>query len=297
MTGAAAHPAPTDSRGRAEFARTREIRRFDGPQLALPSRYGVVELGIASFVIVHGGWGGGWEWTEVARSLRERGHDVFTPTLTGMGERCHLGHAQVGLSTHVADVLAAVEFEGLDHVILCGHSYGGMPVTGAADRLADRIRLVIYIDALVPRDGQSAFDLLPEAFKDQARASATALGDGWRVPIPSAVLPPMGWIPDDERARYVERLRDQPLATFAEPLRITGAIDSLPRAFVRCTSAELRRHTGHDPIAPAANRARREGWLYRELVAPHDPQLTDPLATAAALHELTVAAGAEPDPR
>jgi pimeloyl-ACP methyl ester carboxylesterase len=251
---------------------------------------------IASLVIVHGGWGGGWEWTDVARSLRERGHDVFTPTLAGMGERADTGHAQVGLSTHVEDVVLVVEREDLDEVILCGHSYGGMPVTGAADRVGDKIRLVIYIDALVPRNGESAFDLLPASFRDLAKASADAHGDGWRVPIPPALLPPRGWIPDEERARYVARLRDQPLATFTEPLNITGAIDSLRRAFVRCTGEELGHHFGGDPIAPAATRARGEGWLYRELDAPHDPQLTDPSGTAAVLHELTAAAQVEPDP-
>jgi len=254
-------------------------------------------LEIASFVIVHGGWGGGWEWTEVARSLRERGHDVFTPTLTGMGERAHLGHPEVGLSTHVEDVVAVLELEDLHKVVLCGHSYGGMPVTGAADRVIDRIGFVIYIDALVPRHGQSAFDLLPELFRQRAQASADAQGDGWRVPIPASLLPPAGWITDEERARYVARLRDQPLATFAEPLHITGAIDSVGRAFVRCTGDELGHDLGGDPIEPAAARARREGWLYRELVAPHDPQLTDPVGTATALHELTATARIEPDSR
>jgi pimeloyl-ACP methyl ester carboxylesterase len=252
---------------------------------------------IASLVIVHGGWGGGWEWTEVARSLRERGHDVFTPTLTGMGERAHLGHPQVGLSTHVEDVVAVLELEDLHEVVLCGHSYGGMPVTGAADRVIERIGLVIYIDALVPRHGQSAFDLLPGLFRQVAQASADAKGDGWRVPIPASLLPPAGWITDEERARYVARLCDQPLATFAEPLHITGAIDSVGRAFVRCTGDELGHDLGGDPIVPAAARARREGWLYRELVAPHDPQLTDPVGTATALHELTATARIEPVPR
>ena len=93
------------------------------------------------------------------------------------------------------------------------------------------------------------------------------------------------------------RLRDQPLATFAEPLRLTGAIETLSRAFVRCTGADLGHDLGGDPIAPAAARARSEGWLYRELAAPHDPQLTDPVGTAAALYELTAAARTEPDRR
>jgi pimeloyl-ACP methyl ester carboxylesterase len=235
---------------------------------------------------VHGGWGGGWEWTDVASSLRELGHHVFTPTLTGMGERAHLGHPRVGLSTHVEDVVAVIELEDLQDVVLCAHSYGGMPVTGAADRVSDRVGLVIYVDALVPHDGQSAFDLLPDPFRRLAHASADAQGDGWRVPIPPSLLPPEGWASEDARARYAARLRDQPLATFAEPLRLTGAIDEVSRAFVRCTGDEIGRELGGDPIAPAAAHARREGWLYRELLAPHDPQLTDPVGTAAVLHEL-----------
>ena len=175
-------------------------------------------------MIVHGGWGGGWEWTAVARALRERGHDVFTPTLTGMGERAHLGGPGVGLATHVEDVIAVLELEDLHDVVLCGHSYGGMPVSGAADLAAERITLVIYIDALVPSDGQSAFDLLPDEFAELARASAVDHGDGWRVTIPPSLLPPPGWTAEDERARYIARLRVQPLASFAGG-EFSGAAD------------------------------------------------------------------------
>lgn len=236
---------------------------------------------------MHGGWGGGWEWTDVARSLRGRGHDVFTPTLTGMGERSHLGHREVGLATHVEDILAVLDFEDLHDVVLCGASYGGMPVTGAADRASHRIRLVIYIDALVPEHGQSAFDLAPVGFRDALLGSADAGGDGWRVPVPAAVLPDSDCVSEERRARYVARLREQPLRTFTDAIELGGAIDAVPRAFVRCTRGALAGALGGDPIAPAAARARREGWLYRELAAPHDPQLTDPVGTAALLHELS----------
>ena len=168
-------------------------------------------------------------------------------------------------------------------------SYGGMPVTGAADRVSARIRLVVYVDALVPSDGQSAFDLLPAEFVDLARAAADEHGDGWRVTIPAGLLPPEGLIAQDERARYVNRLCSQPLASFSEPISLSGALDRLPRAFIRCTGANLGRDLGGDPIAPVAIRAQREGWLYRELVAPHDPQLSDPVRTAAVLDELAAA--------
>ena len=237
---------------------------------------------MATFVIVHGGFGGGWEWTEVATELRTRGHLAFTPTLTGMGERSHLG-PNVGLSTHVQDIVAVLEFEDLRDVVLCGASYGGMPVTGAADRAPDRVSLVIYIDALVPRDGQSGVDLLPAAFGDMVRAAADEHGYGW-VDIPDAVLPPAGSIPEAKRAHYISRLGKQPVATFTESIFLSGEVERLPRAFVRCTMADL--DIGGDPIEPMAARARAERWRYREFPAPHDPHLFDPRGTAEILHEL-----------
>ena len=222
----------------------------------------------------------------MAQALRVQGHIVFTPTLTGMGERVHLG-PDVGLATHVQDVAAVLEFEDLDDVILCGASYGGMPVTGAADRVADRIRLIVYVDALVPADAQSALDLLPEGFGDMVRAAADELGHG-RVSIPPVLLPPRGLISDKDRGRFIARLRDQPVATFTDPIHLTGAVDRVARAFVRCTAGDF--DVGGDPIEAIAVRARTEGWLYRELSAPHDPHLFDPAGTAAVLHELAATA-------
>ena len=241
---------------------------------------------MAMFVIVHGAWGGGWEWAAVARALRDANHEVFTPTLTGMGERAHLARKDVGMTTHVQDVVGLLQLEDLHDVVLCGHSFGGMPVTGAADQVPDRIRLVVYIDALIPRDGQSALELLPEPFGDLLRSTAAEHENSWRVAIPPELLPPRGLIPEEERAHYVVRLQDQPIATFTEPLLLTGAVDYLPRAFVRCTADDLGAGFGGDPITKFAARARAEGWIYRELATPHDPQLIDPTGTAAVLHDL-----------
>ena len=217
----------------------------------------------------------------VAQLLRGRGHVVFTPTLTGMGERSHLG-PRVGLGTHIEDVVAVLEFEDLHNVVLCGASYGGLPVTGAADRAPERVALLVYVDVLVPVDGQSGLDVLPEGFGALVRAGADEHGHG-SVAIPDAVLPPEGLIVDEIRARYVARLRDQPVATFTEPIHLANA------------SPVCR---GHSSAAPGANsmleeipssrwqRDRAERWLYRELSAPHDPHLFDPTATADVLDEL-----------
>ena len=241
-------------------------------------------------VIVHGAWGGGWEWSRVAELLRARGHVVLTPTLTGMGDRSHLDQsAPIGLTTHIEDLVAVLEFEDLSEVVLCAASYGGMPVTGAADRVPERIRGVVYVDALVPFDGQSALDLLPAGFAEMVRAGVSEHGEHWRVPMPPTLLDallPSGALPDDERTACVTRLREHPALAFAEPVRLTGRIDQLPRAFVRCTAAEFGVDIDEDPIAPCAARAQKEGWLYRELVAPHDPQLFDPMGIADLLDEL-----------
>ena len=244
---------------------------------------------MSAFVIVHGAWGGGWEWTPVARLLRASGHEVFTPTLTGMGERAHLAYTQpVSLAMHVVDIVAVLEFENLHDVVLCGASYGGMPVTAAADHAAERIRLVVYVDALVPRAGQAAVDLLPSQFGEMVRAGIETHGPQWRVPIPTELLDaliPVGSIAERARADYVSRVRDHPAATFIEPAHFGGAVEQLRRAFVRCTTSDFGTDLGGDPIEACARRAQAEGWPYRELATPHDPQIFDPAGIAAILEE------------
>ena len=243
---------------------------------------------MACFVIVHGAWGGGWEWAAVARHLRASGHDVFTPTLRGMGERSN-DRGVIGLADHVADIVSVCEFEQLRDVVLCGASYGGMPVTGAADAIAERVRLLLYIDALAPRDGESALDLLPEPFADMVLTGLADHGDAWRMPIPEGLrdsLVPEGQLPADVRADYLGRLRDHPAQTFVEPIRLSGAVDGVRRGFIRCTTAEFAEELGGDPIEAGAQRARDEGWLYREIATAHDPQLFAPEPTAALLGEI-----------
>lgn len=239
---------------------------------------------MATFVIVHGAWGGGWEWKDVASELRAEGHEVYTPTLTGLGERHHLG-PDVGLDTHIEDVVAVLEYEDLRDVVLCGHSYGGIVVTGAADRAAGRVARVIYVDAFVPGDGDRLVDLVPDGdgFSESVRSATDERGHG-AVPIPEEFLPPEGMIDDEKRHWYVTRLRPHPAATFTEPLRLSGAVESRPRAFIRCIPTDI--DLGGDPIEPMAARARDEGWPYREIAAPHDLQLFDPAGTAKLLHEL-----------
>ncbi len=243
---------------------------------------------MATFVIVHGEFGGGWEWSPVARLLRGLGHEVYTPTLTGVGEHSHLaGDNVVGLSTHVQDVVGLLEFEDLRDVVLCGAGYGGVPVTSAADRVAYRIGMVVYLDALVPKDGESALDLLPSEFGELVVAGLEGNGDSWRVPVPPGWVPPAGWGEGISRSTHLARLRGQPAMTLFEPTYLTTAIDHIPRAFVRCTREGLNAQLEY-PIAQMVQRAVEGGWHYREIDATHEPQFSNPNATVRVLSELAV---------
>ena len=122
-----------------------------------------------TYVLVHGAWHGSWCWKRVRKNLQGTGHQVFTPTLTGVGERSHLNSATVDLSTHIADVVNLLRWEELSDVILCGHSYGGSVIRGIADRVPERIRTLVYLDAFVPEDGECVFDLLPQEAAEQLR--------------------------------------------------------------------------------------------------------------------------------
>lgn len=245
---------------------------------------------MATFVIVHGAWGGGWEWSPVAQILRADGHLVFTPTLTGMGERAHLAFGEpVGLEKHIADIVAVLEFERLYDVVLCAASYGGLPATGAADRAAARVRLLVYVDGLVPVSGRAAVDLFPAPFADMIRDGVATHGPAWRVPMPGSLfdaLVPEGTVPDTVRQDYLDRIRDHPAASFIEPIPLTDASSTIPKAFVRCTTGQYADELGGDPVATAAAHAREQGWIYREIGVPHDPQLFDPLGIATLLREL-----------
>jgi pimeloyl-ACP methyl ester carboxylesterase len=121
---------------------------------------------MATYVLIHGGWHGGWCWARVAPILRAAGHDVYAPSLTGLGDRVHLLSPSVRLETHIEDVLGVLSYEDLRDVVLVGHSYGGMVITGVADRAADRVSHLVYLDAFVPRDGECLLDLLPEERAD-----------------------------------------------------------------------------------------------------------------------------------
>src|SRR3954469_15316973 len=215
-----------------------------------------------TFLLVHGAWHGGWCWKKLTPLLRAAGHQVFTPTLTGLGDRAHLLSADVDLTMHIQDVSAVLEYEDLRDVVLVGHSYAGMVIAGVVEKARARLEQLVYLDAFLPEDGK--------AVKDFAPLNPTR-NDGWRVPVPGA--PPRFGVTDSRDVTWMEaRLGDHPNKTFTEPARLSGdEATSLRRSFVQCTKAPF--------FAEAAERAKRQGFQSRELFsAGHDAMITQPEA-------------------
>jgi pimeloyl-ACP methyl ester carboxylesterase len=236
---------------------------------------------MATFVVAHGAWAAGWAWKKMRPLLRGRGHDLVTPTYTGLGERVHLATRDVGLETHVQDVVAVLEFEDLREVVLIGHSYGGMVATGVADRVHERLAHLVYLDAFVPADGQSQFDLQPPRSRARMREAAQRDGDGWRIP-PNPSPPDTS---EADLAWVTPRRVMHPLEAFAQPIRLTGAGARVPRTFIYCT-----RVAPGDVFGQFARQARSEpGWRYLEIDASHSPHVTAPEALATLLDQVVAA--------
>ena len=137
---------------------------------------------MSTYVLVHGAWHGSWCWQRVRKALQQQGHQVFTPTLTGLGERSHLLSQQINLETHIADVVNLIKWEELSDVILCGHSYGGAVISGTADRIANKISALVYLDAFVLDNGQTLNETVPAPMRDAQIEGAKLVGDGWKIP-------------------------------------------------------------------------------------------------------------------
>lgn len=232
-------------------------------------------------VLVHGAWHGGWCWQPVESRLRSAGWQVCSPTLTGLGARAHLRLPPPTLSTHIEDVTRLIEWRELNDVVLVGHSYAGMIITAVADRLPDRIRHVIYLDAALPDDRQNMITQNP-AISGAAEASIveqlkSLTADGiWMRPFPATTF----GIPAEQTellAWVNRRLTDHPLPTWTEPVRLlNGGSAELPRTYLHCTNPVLPRAS----FAAHAERIQGGlvglGWRYQELATGHDAMLTAP---------------------
>jgi pimeloyl-ACP methyl ester carboxylesterase len=177
---------------------------------------------MTTFVLVHGAWHGGWCWRRVADLLERRGHKVFAPTLTGLGERSHLIGGSINLDTHITDVVNVLKWEDLGDVVLVGHSYGGWPISGAIEQALDRIASVVYLDAFVPEDGQKPLDLASE-FARKGTLEAIAKGDVSRPGPPAATF----HVGDKDRAWVDGKLTPQPVGVMLQPIKLSGARERL----------------------------------------------------------------------
>lgn len=227
------------------------------------------------YVLVHASLMGGWCWREIANNLRAEGHEVFTPTLTGYGERAHLLSRDVGIYTHVQDIVGVLECEDLQEVILVGYSAGGMVITGVAEKVPERLSRMVYLDAFIVKDGQTGFDRLGPEITAAYQKIAEEKGFGWLLPYLDTTPP---------------RWQPAPLLTCTQPLEINNpAAAKIPRAYIHCTV----RNPGDSPLALSmtildrqAEEAKENGWWYREIEADHGVVFTHPRELTDLLLEL-----------
>jgi pimeloyl-ACP methyl ester carboxylesterase len=221
----------------------------------------------ATFVLVHGAWAGSWHWLRVAARLIEKGHRVFAPTLSGLGERSHLAQCRINLTTHVNDIVNEIIWKDLDQVVLVGHSYGGFVITGVAEEIVERIASIVYVEAFIPTDGQSFADLASslDVTKEMTPAPPSSEGD---------------YLNELDRAWVESKATPQPTPTFTEKLRVTGAYQRIARkAFIRATGWD-------GPFDEVVERLRADpGWTVYEIACGHDVPIEKPVELAAILEE------------
>ncbi len=245
----------------------------------------------STYVLVHGGWHGAWCWDKVVPLLQAAGHHVYAPTLTGLGEKAALLTPEVGLDTHIQDVVNLIETNDLQHVILVGHSYSGMVTTGVADCVPGRIANLVYLDAAVPHDGQSLTGMVP-FLGTMLRRDANKNGDGWRVSPPREKPRGRGGLygVTEEPDLSLVRANTTPLSlkTFTQPLHIThpDALAAIPHTYIECTGrgvivALLRRTLLRGSLPPTVT-----GWNWLTIASGHDAMIIAPRALADLLLEL-----------
>jgi pimeloyl-ACP methyl ester carboxylesterase len=241
---------------------------------------------MATVVLVHGSFIGSWGWQRLTRFLRRAGHAVSAPSLTGVGERVHLASPELTLDTHITDVVNHLVYEDLTNVTLVGWSSGGMVITGVAEQVPERISQLIYLDAIVPTDGQSLFDADGASAEQRADEWATSEAAG----TPGFNPPPVEWIrehlpPEDEPEWITERMTAHPIATDSQPLTIKNRMAAaIPRAYILCTADKEWEDI---PWFHTVDRIKGDpAWRYREVAVAHIGPLTTPEPVAEVLLEL-----------
>ena len=210
-----------------------------------------------TYILIHGAWHGSWCWKRVRAALQYAGHNVFTPTLTGLGERLRLNSAAVDLSTHIADIVNLIQWEELSNVVLCGHSYAGSVITGVVDQIPDRIRALVFLDAFLLENGESLMDILPSEIAQAVRDQAKTAGEGWKTnPVPAHLLA----VRDPRDAAWVDaQCTPQAIATFEERIQLTGSLEHIQDiAYMMPTEC-------HPNLLVSHERVRARSWKVRTI--------------------------------
>jgi pimeloyl-ACP methyl ester carboxylesterase len=222
-----------------------------------------------TYVLVHGAWHGGWCWSKVAAILRSRGHSVFTPTQTGLGERSHLLSKSITLDVFVEDIANVLRWEDLKDVVLVGHSFGGSAISGVADRMRDRVRQLVYLDAVTLGNGQSPFSMLPKEIVEVRTKAAQESSGGLSLPVPKAAA--FG-VTDQQQTAWVEsHLTPHPLATYTSPLRLANKVgNDVPATYIVCVEPI------YGPLQSSRDWVRAAGWKTVEIRCGHDAMVIAP---------------------
>jgi pimeloyl-ACP methyl ester carboxylesterase len=242
---------------------------------------------MATFVLVHGAWHGGWCWQKVIPFLEAAGHEVYAPTLTGLAERASELSPDIGLDTHIQDVVGLLQEKNLQGVILVGHSYGGMVITGVVDQAPERIAHLVYLDTFVPRDGESMVSVSPMVIRLLLRRQAQA--DGWRIDSRGTY----GVTTEPDRSWVLRSVTPQPLKTLEQPLHLKNPaiVEATPRTHIDCAPSGfflLMRRILRAILAPRAFPSRKAGWRLRQLPTGHDAMITMPRELADLLLEVAL---------
>ena len=236
---------------------------------------------MATFVLVHGAWHGSWCWKRVRRALQAQGHEVFTPTLTGLADRSHLLSPQVNLDTHILDIVNLLQWEELSDVVLCGHSYGGCVISGVADRMPDRVRALVYLDAFVLDDGENLEQHVPAMQFQQLLDGAKSAGDGWKMPpIPAEAFN----VNAGDREWVNRQCTMQSIETFQQRIRLSGRIQIKNVTFILATG-----FVEGSPFPPFYEKARAKGWNTITMPYGHDVMLDGPEDLTRALLDVAEA--------
>ena len=240
---------------------------------------------MSTFVFVHGAWLGSWIWKKILGPLREKGHEVYAITLTGMGDRVHLASKEYGMDTATQDVVNLLEYEDLKDVVLVGHSFAGKVITTVFDKVPERIRLLLYLDAFVPQKSREPQGGIDQMSKDEREIFEKAIkveGSGWKIGIPDEFLEELTWdLKSADREWFFSKITPWPAKLNFDPITASEKVDQAKKAFIFCNKNwEDIGQDWKDFIASL-------GGKYKLLVAAHYPMVTKPAETVEALIELS----------